>query len=38
MLADPELAARMGDAGRRLVMSGSGWDAVAERVEAALDG
>ena len=37
VLADPGLAARMGDEGRRLVMSGSGWDAVAERFEAALD-
>ena len=38
VLADPALAARMGDEGRRLVMSGSDWDAVAERFEAALDG
>jgi glycosyltransferase involved in cell wall biosynthesis len=33
ILADPELAARMGDAARRTVLSGSSWERVAERVE-----
>lgn len=36
LLGDPELAQRLGDAGRRRVLDTSGWDEVAERVEAAL--
>ncbi len=33
ILTDPELAARMGEEARRLVLSGSSWERVAERVE-----
>jgi glycosyltransferase involved in cell wall biosynthesis len=36
VLADPELAARLGDAGRRRVLESSGWDVVAARVDGAL--
>lgn len=36
VLLDPELAARMGEAGRSSVMTGSSWAVVAERVEQAL--
>ncbi|HYI98110.1 MAG TPA: glycosyltransferase family 4 protein [Thermoleophilaceae bacterium] len=38
LLADPELAARMGAAGHRRVLERSGWDQVAQRVEDALAG
>jgi glycosyltransferase involved in cell wall biosynthesis len=33
-LADPDLARRMGEAGRKRVLSGSSWEEVAERFEA----
>jgi len=33
ILADPELAARMGEAARSTVLTGSSWEGVAERVE-----
>jgi glycosyltransferase involved in cell wall biosynthesis len=33
LLADPDLAARMGDAARRAVLAGSSWEHVAGRVE-----
>jgi glycosyltransferase involved in cell wall biosynthesis len=33
ILADPELAVRMGDAARRAVLTGSSWEHVAERIE-----
>ena len=36
LLADPELSERLGEAGRRRVTTGSSWETVAERVEAAL--
>ena len=36
VLADPGLAARMGEAARRTVLEGSSWETVAERVEAEL--
>jgi glycosyltransferase involved in cell wall biosynthesis len=36
LLADRELAERYGAAGRRRAVEGSGWEAVAERAEAAL--
>jgi glycosyltransferase involved in cell wall biosynthesis len=36
VLADPELAARLGAEGRRRVLADSGWERVAERVEAEL--
>ncbi|HET6448449.1 MAG TPA: glycosyltransferase family 4 protein [Conexibacter sp.] len=36
VVSDPELAARRGAAGRVRVMTGSGWDVVAERVETEL--
>jgi len=36
ILADPAAAARMGDAGRARVMSGSAWEEVAARVEASV--
>jgi glycosyltransferase involved in cell wall biosynthesis len=36
ILSDPDLAARLGAAGRRHVLETSGWDAVAELVEDAL--
>jgi glycosyltransferase involved in cell wall biosynthesis len=37
VVSDPELAARQGAAGRARVMTRSGWDVVAERVEAELN-
>jgi len=33
ILADPALAARMGEAARRMVLAGSSWERVAGRVE-----
>ncbi len=36
VLADPDLAARMGEAARRTVLDGSSWERVAERVEGEL--
>ena len=36
LLADRELAERLGAEGRRRMTTGSSWDAVAEKVEAAL--
>jgi glycosyltransferase involved in cell wall biosynthesis len=33
IVADPELAARMGEAARRAVLDGSSWERVAERVD-----
>ena len=36
LLADPELAERLGAAGRRRALEEYGWERVAERVEAAL--
>ena len=36
LLADPELAARLGAAGRRRALTEFGWDSVAARVESAL--
>lgn len=38
ILADPELAERLGSEGRRRLMEDSSWEVVAERVERALDG
>jgi glycosyltransferase involved in cell wall biosynthesis len=36
IVADPDLAARMGEAARHAVMTGSSWETVAARVEAEL--
>ena len=36
VLADPELATRLGEAGRRRALTEFSWDSVAERVQAAL--
>jgi D-inositol-3-phosphate glycosyltransferase len=38
IVSDPQLAARMGAAGRRRVLERSGWDKVAERLEGELGG